>query len=199
MSTSSPRRPSISTRRGDTGETSSPGSGRISKGALRVEASGVIDELKSFIGLARSYCDDGDVRALAKEIQRDLFAIGSAVSTKPGGRRPVPEIGDEMVATLDRAVAELEAVPGVVRDWTIPGELRSSAAFDCARTICRRAERIVVRLVTDGEAIQKNVLAYLNRLSDVLWLCARVLEARAGIDARLRDERHPGPPWSRAW
>ena len=90
-------------------------------------------------------------------------------------------------------------LPNILRDWSISGEYRGSAAFDLARTVARRAERNAVRLVTAGEKIQPTVLAYLNRLSDVLWLCARVIEARAGVDARLRDEQHPGPPWSRAW
>jgi cob(I)alamin adenosyltransferase len=192
-------KPSISTRRGDGGETSAPGGGRVSKGELRVETSGSIDELNSAIGLARALCDDAGVRERIKAVQRELLPLGSAVSTKPGGRREVPEITDVMVARLDALVAEFEAEPGLIRDWTLPGELRQAAAFDLARTICRRAERNAVRLVASGEAIQKNVLAYLNRLSDVLWLAARVLEARAGVDARLRDEAHPGPPWSRAW
>jgi len=85
------------------------------------------------------------------------------------------------------------------RDWSIAGELRSSAAFDLARTVARRAERATVRLVASGVTIQPTVLEYLNRLSDVLWLFARKLERDAGVDARLRDDAHPGPPWSRAW
>jgi cob(I)alamin adenosyltransferase len=111
----------------------------------------------------------------------------------------VPEIGDAMVERLDAIVARLEAVPGITRDWTIPGADRTSAPFEVARTVCRRAERNVVRAIAGGESLQKNVLKYLNRLSDVLWLYARVLDAQRGVDARLRDERWPGPPWSRAW
>ena len=190
---------SISTRRGDDGSTSSPGGARTSKGDLRVEASGSIDELNATIGVARAWCDDPQIAALARSIQRDLFPVGSAVSTKPGARRSIPEISKTMVARLDETVATLEAEPGILRDWSISGEYRGSAAFDLARTVARRAERNVVRLVTAGEKIQPTVLAYLNRLSDILWLCARVVEARAGVDARLRDEAHPGPPWSRAW
>ncbi len=193
------RQASTSTRRGDAGETSLPGGARVSKGELRVETSGSIDELNSAIGLARALCDDPIVRARIKTIQRDLFPLGSSFSTPPAGRRAVPQISGEMVARLDAYVDELEAEPGLVRDWTLPGELRHAAAFDVARTICRRAERNAVRLMSSGEPVQKNALAYLNRLSDVLWLVARVLETRAGVDSRLRDEAHPGPPWSRAW
>ena len=193
------RTASISTRRGDAGTTASPGGGRISKGELRVETSGCIDELNAAIGVARAHCGDDALAQRMLAIQRELFALGSAVSTKPGGRREVPAITDEMIARLDAFVRELEATPALVRDWTVPGALRESAAFEVARTVCRRAERNAVRLQSSGEDIQKNVLAYLNRLSDVLWLAARALEAKAGVDARLRDENHPGPPWSRAW
>jgi cob(I)alamin adenosyltransferase len=190
---------SISTRHGDDGSTSSPGGPRVSKGELRVEAAGCIDELNAAIGVARAYCGDDTVAARMLVIQRMLFPLGSSISTKPGGRRPVPEITDAMVAHLDDLVTLLEATPGIVRDWTIPGAHRTSAYFEVARTICRRAERTAVRLTASGESIQKNTLRFLNRLSDVLWLSARERDAAANVDPRLRDEHHPGPPWSRAW
>lgn len=190
---------SISTRRGDSGETATGGGPRVSKSDLRVEAYGTIDELNCTIGFARAWCDDPETGALARAIQRDLFKVGSAVSTKPESNKDVPTIEAAMVARLDAAVSSFEALPGMLRDWSISGELRASAGFDLARTVARRAERATVRLVTSGVVIQPNVLAYLNRLSDVLWLMARKLERDAGVDARLRDDAHPGPPWSRAW
>jgi cob(I)alamin adenosyltransferase len=191
--------PSISTRRGDDGSTALAGGVRISKGDSRVEASGAVDELNAAIGVARAHCGDEELATRLRAIQVELFPLGSAISRKAGGRRNVPEIDDAMVARLSAFVAELESRPGLVRDWTVPGAMRESSFFETARTVCRRAERATVRLVTIGEPIQRNVLAYLNRLSDVLWLCARALEAAAGIDARLRDDRFPGPPWSQAW
>jgi cob(I)alamin adenosyltransferase len=190
---------SIATRRGDDGSTSSPGGTRLSKGELRVEAAGCVDELNSVLGVARAFCDDPELAATVLGIQRLLFPIGSAISTKPGGRKDVPEIGDDLVEMLDALVARFEATPGIMRDWTIPGGHRTSAHFEVARTVCRRAERNVVRLIASGEEVQKNVLRFLNRLSDVLWLCARMRDAAHGVDARLRDAAHPGPPWSRAW
>lgn len=196
----SPRRQaSISTRRGDAGETGLGGGGRVSKAEARVEAYGAIDETNAMIGLGRALCEDPEVRDVLRTIQRELFAVGSAVSTKPDARKPIPEIGKEMVSRLDALVERFEAEPGVLRDWSISGEYRGSAALDVARTVARRAERATVRYVTGGGTIQPTVLAYLNRLSDVLWIAARVVEARAGVDARLRDAEHPGPPWSRAW
>ena len=190
---------SISTRRGDGGETATSGGPRLSKSDLRVEAYGSIDEANCAIGLARSLCEDAHIAALAKSIQRDLFKVGSAVSTKPESKKDIPTIETAMIERLDTLVDELEAVPGMLRDWSISGELPGSAAFDVARTVARRAERATVRLVTSGEILQPNVLAYLNRLSDICWLFARKLECGAGVDARLRDAAHPGPPWSRAW
>ncbi|MBV8580546.1 MAG: cob(I)yrinic acid a,c-diamide adenosyltransferase [Candidatus Eremiobacteraeota bacterium] len=190
---------SISTRHGDKGETRLGGGQTISKADARVEAYGAVDELNTMVGLARTLCDDAALNADVRAIQRELFAVGSAISTKPESKKPVPEITKEMVGRLDALVERFEAEPGILRDWSIPGEYRGSAAFDVARTICRRAERAAVRYVTGGGLVQPTVLEYLNRLSDVLWLCARVVEARAGVDARLRDDAHPGPPWSRAW
>ena len=190
---------SISTRKGDGGLTRLGGGQQISKADARVEAYGAIDELNTTMGLARTLCEDEEVRTIVRSIQRELFAVGSAISTKPESKKPIPQITREMVARLDALVEGFESEPDILRDWSIPGEFRGSAAFDVARTICRRAERAAVRYVTGGGVVQATVLEYLNRLSDVLWLVARVLEARNGIDARLRDNAHPGPPWSRAW
>ncbi len=192
-------RGSISTRKGDGGETNLAGGERISKADARVEAYGAIDELNTVIGVARARCDDVEVATEIRQIQRELFAVGSAISTRAVANKPVPEIGQAFVERLDALVDRWEAEPGILRDWSIPGEFAASAGFDLARAICRRAERAAVRYVSGGGAVQPTVLEYLNRLSDILWLAARVIEARAGIDARLRDAAHPGPPWSRAW
>ena len=196
-----PKRPqsSISTRKGDAGVTRLGGGGAISKAESRVESYGAIDELNTVIGLARTNCTDPEVVALIRTIQRDLFIVGSAISTRPDAKKEIPEISKTMVARLDEIIERFEAEPNILRDWSIPGEFGESAGFDVARAICRRAERATVRYVTGGGIVQPTVLEYLNRLSDVLWLCARVIEARNGIDARLRDDAHPGPPWSRAW
>ncbi len=106
----------------------------------------------------------------------------------------------EMVEGLTRQVHEIETMEGLLSDWSLPGEHPAGAAFDLARTVCRRAERWVVRLIESGEAIEPNVLAYLNRLSDLLWLFARKIEVDAGISNSLREiNAKAGPKWSRAW
>lgn len=190
---------SIATKRGDGGQTGLPGGVRVSKAHPRVECYGIIDELISQMGLARSLSNDAEINDLTRAIQRELFKIGSAIGTAPGSHKPAPEIGAEMLGTLDHEVARIEAMPGILNDWSIPGEVAGAAAFDVARTVCRRAERLAVALYEAGEITNPQILSYLNRLSDVLWLFGRLLELRAGADASLRTADNPGPRWSRAW
>src|SRR5262249_4967938 len=161
---------SIATMRGDGGETSLAGAVRVSKSHVRVEAYGTVDELNTFMGLARVMTDDAEIRDLVKMLQRELFKVGSALATAPNGRKPEPPITKEMVDVLTVHVHRIEAVDGILADWSIPGENPASAAFDVARTVCRRAERQVVRLIESGEPVNPHVLSYLNRLSDLLWL-----------------------------
>jgi cob(I)alamin adenosyltransferase len=190
---------SIATKRGDGGETSLAGAVRVSKAHLRVEAYGTVDELNTFMGLARVMNDDPEVKDLVKALQRELFKVGSALATAPNGRKPEPPITSEMVDVLTAHVHRIEATDGILADWSLPGEHPASAAFDVARTVCRRAERQVVRLIESGEPVNPQVLAYLNRLSDLLWLLGRLVEKQAGVSAQLRDETKPGAKWSRAW
>jgi len=189
---------SISTERGDSGETSLPGGGRISKADSRVEAYGTFDELISSLGLARALCQNEAIRGQAESIQRELFKVSSAVATPPESRRPAPEIADEMVDALTKEVHRIEAIEGLLADWSLPGSDPASAAFDVARTVCRRTERATVRLIQEGATIQPNVLRYLNRLSDLLWLFGRLIETEQGISSKLRQD-DKGPRWSRAW
>jgi len=190
---------SIATKRGDAGQTSLVGGVRVSKSELRVEAYGTIDELISAMGFARSICEDTEVREIVKGIQRELFALGSEVATQAGTRKKPTVISGELVEALTEQVHRIESLEGVLGDWAIPGEHPVSSAFDMARTICRRAERLVVRLAESGEDVNPHIIAYINRLSDLLWLLGRLIETRSGVDASLRDEAHKGPRWSRAW
>jgi len=190
---------SIATKRGDGGKTDLIGRVRVSKAELRVECYGTIDELNAQMGFARSICDDKEVQNVVKQIQVDLFKVGSAIATPPESKVEVPEITAGMVDALGAEVHRIEAMDGIVGDWTLPGELPAASALDVARTVCRRAERCVVRLVEAGGQLSPHLLAYLNRLSDLLWLLGRLLEVRAGVDASLRPKEEPGKRWSRAW
>jgi len=190
---------SIATKRGDSGQTGLPGGVRVSKAHPRVECYGTIDELISQMGLARALAGDAEVNELTRNIQRESFKVGSAIGTTAESRKPAPEIRAEMIAGLDREVERIEAMPGILNDWSVPGEIVGSAAFDVARTVCRRVERLAVGLHEAGELPNVQILIYLNRLSDVLWLIGRMLELRAGADATLRAKDKPGARWSRAW
>ena len=190
----------ISTTRGDGGETGLAGGVRVSKASLRVDAYGSVDELNSALGFARSICDDVEMAELAKRIQGELFKVGSSLATPPQSPKPQVPITLEMVEGLTTDVHRLEAIEGVLSDWSLPGELTVAAAFDVARTVCRRAERCVVRLVESGEAIQPSILPYLNRLSDLLWIVGRKLERDAGVSGSLREVTgKAGNRFSRAW
>jgi cob(I)alamin adenosyltransferase len=191
---------SISTMKGDSGETGLAGGIRVSKSSLRVDAYGTVDELNSTLGFARSICDDAQIVDLTSGIQKELFKVGSALATPPESPKPQIPIGTEMVERLTIEVHRLEAIEGILSDWSVPGALSVAAAFDIARTVCRRAERGVVRLVESGEPVQPTIVAYLNRLSDLLWLIGRKLEHAAGVSGSLRAETgKTGNRWSRAW
>ncbi len=190
---------SIATKHGDGGATALIGGARVSKADLRVEAYGTIDELGATLGFARSICDDAEVRELTKTVQRELFSVSGAVANPRAAEREEPYVTDSMVERLTAHVHRIEATEGILSDWSLPGDHAAAAAYDVARTVCRRAERAVVRLAESNEEIPPHVTAYLNRLSDLLWLFGRLLELRAGVNSRLRDGGHEGPKWSRAW
>ncbi len=190
---------SIATKRGDGGQTSLPGGVRVSKSNARVECYGTIDELISQMGFARSIMSQLEIKQLVKNLQRDLFKVGSAIGTAPESRKPAPAITPEMVNVLEAHVHRIEALPGILGDWSLPGEIPDSAAMDVARTVCRRAERLAVHLFEQGILENPHILAYLNRLSDLLWLLGRQLELEAEADAALRPKDQPGNKWSRAW
>ena len=190
---------SIATQRGDGGQTGLAGGIRISKADLRVETYGTVDELNTVLGFARSICSDEEIADWTETIQRTLFRLGSALATPPESPKQPPLMTKEDVDFLTDLVHKIEETPGILSDWSLPGGHRESAAYEIARTVCRRAERIVVRFIEEGATVQPEIVAYLNRLSDLVWLFGRRIEHTAGIDARLRPEDKAGPRWSRAW
>ena len=191
---------SISTMRGDSGETSLAGGVRVSKAAVRVESYGTIDELNATLGFSRSICEDAEIAAFTKVVQQDLFTIGSSLATPAESPKPQIVIEPALVERLTAEVHRIEAIDGMLADWSIPGEHRAAAAYDVARTICRRAERALVRLQESGAVVPPTMLAYVNRLSDLLWLFGRKLEHDAGVSGSLRDVTgKAGNRFSRAW
>jgi cob(I)alamin adenosyltransferase len=190
---------SIATKRGDGGQTSLASGQRVSKSDPRVECYGTIDELISQLGFARSISADEEVREQVKQIQRELFQVSSAVANPPGTGDPAQEKIAVLTDALEAQVHRIEKMPGILGDWSLPGELPDAAALDVARTVCRRAERLATQLLEAKQLADPAVLAYLNRLSDLLWLLGRLLETRQGVDSGLRPKGKHGARWSRAW
>ncbi|HMF58929.1 MAG TPA: ATP:cob(I)alamin adenosyltransferase, partial [Vicinamibacterales bacterium] len=135
----------------------------MSKGAIRVEAYGTVDELNAALAFARSICDEPVIASLARSIQQDLFKLASALATPPDSPKPAVRIDAAMVDRLTAEVHRIEGIDGMLSDWSLSGDLTVAAAFNLARTVCRRAERCVVRLVESPDPVQPAILAYLNR------------------------------------
>jgi cob(I)alamin adenosyltransferase len=190
---------SIATTRGDGGQTGLAGGIRVSKADLRVEAYGTVDELNTVLGFARSICSNKEIHDWTEGIQRTLFRVGSALATPPESKKAPPSITLEDVAGLTKLVHQIEATDGIISDWSLPGAHTESAAYEVARTVCRRAERNAVRLASSGVEVKPEILAYLNRLSDLIWLFGRLIEVNAGVNGALRGSETVGPKWSRAW
>jgi cob(I)alamin adenosyltransferase len=173
----------IYTRTGDTGETALFGGGRVSKDHPRTSAYGDVDELNSAIGVARAAAPVEMFDELLDGIQRDLFAIGGRLAT------PEPEkvakaiakavLPPERVVSLERVMDDAEGELPPLRAFVLPGGTPKAAAFHLARTVCRRAERGVVRLARE-EDVPAEILVYLNRLSDLLFTLARLANHRHG-------------------
>ena len=175
----------IYTRTGDAGDTGLFGGSRVPKDDLRVDAYGHVDELNAVLGLAlalepRTFCRD-----LLEGVQRDLFTVGAELATPDAERLAKalkgPPVGPEQVAVLEQAIDRHEAQLPALRRFILPGGVPKGAALHLARTVCRRAERAVVKLQREHEiGGLSSVVPYLNRLSDLLFVLARVANHSAG-------------------
>ena len=173
----------VYTRRGDGGETDLFGGGRVGKDALRVEAYGAVDEVNASLGVAAAATDEGDLRELLQHLQALLFALGGALATPDPGHRAksgIPEPSQEDVAELERRIDAFEEELTPLERFVLPGGTPAAAALHVARTTCRRAERRCVELARDGD-VGPACLGVLNRLSDLLFVLARVVNRRAGV------------------
>jgi cob(I)alamin adenosyltransferase len=173
----------IYTRGGDTGDTSLFGAGRVGKGSVRVEAMGAVDELNAAIGWAVTELAPGPSRDRLEELQHDLFALGAELATpapKEGRTRPAtPPLPEKRPREMELWIDEVDAELPPLEAFVLPGGVPSAAALHLARTVCRRAERSVARL-GEQEELPPVVLVYLNRLSDLLFMLARLENHRAG-------------------
>lgn len=181
--------PKIYTRTGDRGETGLLGGSRVPKAHPRVEAYGAIDELNAAIGWARGQVGDADIRDRLGAIQPDLFTIGAHLAAPPAApqRLPrLPHLEPDRVPLLEQWIDQADAELPELRHFVLPGGAPAGAALHLARTICRRAERRLVRLAAEEE-VDEGFVVYLNRLSDLLFMLARLASHRAGT---------PEPEWN---
>jgi cob(I)alamin adenosyltransferase len=169
---------SIATKTGDQGTTALMYGRRVSKCHPRVEAYGCVDELNSALGLARAAATDDFIRDNLLMIQKDLVILMGELATavedlpryvKDGYSLVTPEF----TAKLDQLVREIEVQKTSFKGWATPGANSSAAALDAARTVCRRAERRVCALQESNQLQNNEIIVYLNRLADLLWLFAR--------------------------
>jgi cob(I)alamin adenosyltransferase len=173
----------IYTRTGDEGGTALFGGGRVGKNHPRVEAYGDVDELNATLGVARAVEMMPRIDEVLVPIQRDLFAIGALLATpdhqKMREQLSKARIDNDRITELEHAIDTCEAELEPLRSFIIPGGTPKAAALHVARTVCRRAERRVVELTGEVE-LPALVIVYLNRLSDLLFMLARVANKRAG-------------------
>jgi cob(I)alamin adenosyltransferase len=167
----------IYTRTGDEGETGLLGGGRVSKADVRVEAYGTVDELNAALGVAREAVSDEAIRQRLRQVQNDLFSLGAFLATpgaNDGSARPsAPPLPGPRVREMEEWIDDASSETPELKSFILPGGTGGAAALHLARTICRRAERAVVRLAEHQE-VHPLVLRFLNRLSDLLFAFARL-------------------------
>ncbi|HYC60262.1 MAG TPA: cob(I)yrinic acid a,c-diamide adenosyltransferase [Thermoanaerobaculia bacterium] len=169
----------IYTRTGDLGQTSLFGGARVAKSDPRIEAYGTVDELTSHIGVARTTPLPSDVDAILHQVQIDLFEVGAHLAS-PGTSR-FPGVDATRIEELERAIDAMEKELVPLTTFILPGGSSRAAHLHVARTVCRRAERLVVALQDETPATISTI-AYLNRLSDYLFVAARFANKRADIE-----------------
>jgi cob(I)alamin adenosyltransferase len=173
----------IYTKRGDRGETDLLGGDRVSKDCARVEAYGAVDELNACLGRCAAESSHDDLREIIRDIQSSLFDLGSYLASPDAGRREkasIPQPEDPDVERLEARIDLLEGELEPLKCFILPGGIPAAATLHLARTICRRAERREIAL-HKVEPLSAAALRYLNRLSDLLFVMARVENRRAGV------------------
>jgi cob(I)alamin adenosyltransferase len=173
---------SIVTKTGDSGTTGLMYNRRVPKSHPRLDACGVVDELNAALGLVRATAPNISIGEPVLAIQKDLVGLMGELATLPEDisrylQDGYAVLGSEAVARLDTLVGAVEARRSIDGDWAMPGGNLPSAALDMARTVCRRAERRVCALRESGDLQNAEIVVYLNRLSDLLWLWARAAES----------------------
>ncbi|MBN1299811.1 MAG: cob(I)yrinic acid a,c-diamide adenosyltransferase [Melioribacteraceae bacterium] len=162
----------IYTKTGDDGSTALFRGGRVLKDNLRIEAYGTVDELNAALGVANCFIIDKNIKEMILRIQNHLFIIGADLATVSENKESAVRTSSGMVNFLEQSIDTIDTTLPELKNFIIPGGTSGASHLHLARTICRRAERKVVNLVQTGD-IEKNILIYLNRLSDLLFVLSR--------------------------
>jgi cob(I)alamin adenosyltransferase len=172
----------IYTKTGDKGTTALFGGKRVSKADLRIDTYGTVDELNSYIGLVRDQPVNASRKNVLVEIQDRLFTIGSILATEPGNTKvKVPSLSESDVTVLEKEIDTMESQLPPMKSFVLPGGHQSVSFCHVARTVCRRAERLVIALDAQ-EKVDALVVQYLNRLSDYLFMLSRKMTAELGAE-----------------
>jgi len=172
----------IYTKTGDKGQTGLFGGGRVRKDDPRVEAYGAVDELNAALGTAEAAIADPEIKGWIKRIQDELFVVGAELSTPDpeAVKRQVVPVGPDQVAAMETIIDAVDEQVPPLRQFILPGGHPGSAHLHLARTICRRAERRVLTF-SDHAPVRTEVITYLNRLSDLLFMLARLVNHRQAV------------------
>jgi cob(I)alamin adenosyltransferase len=172
----------IYTKTGDKGTTALFGGKRVSKADLRIETYGTVDELNSYIGLVRDQEVNANRKNILVEIQDRLFTVGSILATEPGNTKvKVPPLNESDIVLLEKEIDEMDGQLPPMKSFVLPGGHQSVSFCHIARTVCRRAERLVIALDT-AEKVDPLIVQYLNRLSDYLFMLSRKMTAELGAE-----------------
>jgi len=169
----------IYTRTGDKGETGLLGNVRISKDSLRVSAYGEVDELNSVLGLVRSSSQNTEINTLLEGLQRDLFTMGADLASPTKESRNVQQVTKDMIMELEKTIDILQGKLPPLSAFILPGGGETGALLHLSRCVARRAERSLVTL-SRKENVNENMIPYINRLSDLLFVMARFANHQDG-------------------
>ena len=164
---------SIYTRTGDKGQTSLHSGERVDKDQLRVEAYGTLDELNCQLGVARTLCGNPKVKEVLNSLQSELFSAGADLATRTGQASKVKRIQEQHWRKQETIINQLQEELPTLKNFVLPGGSSGAAVLHLARSVCRRAERLVVGLIREEGEVNAELLVYVNRLSDLLFVLAR--------------------------
>jgi cob(I)alamin adenosyltransferase len=175
----------IYTKTGDDGSTGLFGGPRVRKDHLRIEAYGTVDELNAVLGMARTQSPEPELDALLANFQNQLFDLGAELATPEPAKFGIVGVAPGLIAALEQAIDRYDGELEPLRQFILPGGTPLAASLHLARTVCRRAERLLVSLAAEAEAagatLSPETVVYLNRLSDLLFVLARWANRRSGV------------------